>query len=119
MKPQVTAGGSNAVVDVVPTSTHSLPLGAGPDGGRRAATACPQAGMIGPGLPRSALMQKGRRRFAFIRDSTIGVPLSLSDMDFVPNERMSQSHTQVVGLDHENHPGVGRHDRFPSLPSWM
>jgi hypothetical protein len=64
-------------------------------------------------------MQKGRRRFTFIPDGTIGMPLPLSDMDFMPDQKMSQSHTQVVGLDHENHPGVGRHDLFASLPSWM
>jgi hypothetical protein len=73
--------------------------------------------MIDPGLARSALMQKGRNRFTFM-GRTIGIPLPLGDKH-LPDEKMSQSHTQVVGLDHENHPGVGRHDPVVSLPSSM
>jgi hypothetical protein len=32
-------------------------------------------------------------------------------------EKMSQTHTQVVGLDRENHPRAGRHGPFQSLLS--
>ena len=74
----------------------------------------PAGEMISPGLARSALMQKGRRRFTFIRDRTVGVPLTLSDMDFMPAEKMSQSHTQVVGLDREIIPESG--DTTRSIP---
>ena len=52
-------------------------------------------------------MQKGRRRFTFIQDRTVCIPLPIGDMDFMPAEKMSQSHTQVVGLDREIIPESG------------
>jgi hypothetical protein len=59
-------------------------------------------------------MQKGPRRFTLIPDRTIGIPLPLSDIDFMPDEKMSQSHPQVVGLDHEIIPESG--DKTRSHP---
>jgi hypothetical protein len=43
--------------------------------------------MCGLGLARSGLMQKDRRRFIFVRDGAIGMPLPLSDIDFTPTWR--------------------------------
>jgi hypothetical protein len=67
----------------------------------------PAGGMIGPGLARSAPTQKGRRRLTFIQDRMVGMTLPLGDMEFMPDEKMSQSHTQVVGLDREIIPESG------------
>jgi hypothetical protein len=88
---QATADESVPVVDVVPTSTHSLPSGHVPTG-----AAAPQAHarkrMSGPGVSSLRPYAERPRRFTLIPDRTIGIPLPLSDIDFMPDERMSQSH---------------------------